>query len=142
MASVPRRPVLAVLRVAALVWLLLLAPLELATTLAALTSRPVVPAVLGLILVAARVATVATGLVLGRHLLQRHLAPRPLAMAWAVADLGTLALVLATRALPSNRLPGDAPWVWLTYAAAAALVLVVVLSDQTRTIEPRRSGRS
>lgn len=141
MASVPRRA-LVVLRVAALGWLLLLAPLELATTLATLASRPVMPAVPGLALVASRVAAVATGLVLGRHLFQRHPASRSLAMAWAAADLGTLAVVLATRALPTNRLPGDAPWVWLTYAAAAAVVLAVATWDHSRTSEPRRPGLS
>jgi hypothetical protein len=110
-------------RAAALAWLLIIAPLELATSLAALIARsPAAIGAFGLALVAARVLVVASGLMLGRHLAQRTPGLRPFAAGWAAADLGTLALAFTIDALPSNRVPGDAPLVWASYAAAALLV--------------------
>lgn len=112
-------------RLLAVVWLIVAAPLELASALASLLSGPSprVGVAAGL-LVAARVAVTAAGLMLGRRLLQRNTDARGLALAWAVADLGTLGIVLASGAWPSNRMPGDEPLAWLGYAVAAAVVLV------------------
>ena len=116
----------AVLRVVALAWLLVAAPLELATSLAGLVSRS--PVHLGLPahgLIASRVLVVALGLVLGRQIARRATGLRPFARRWAVADLGTLAIALASDAVPSSRAPGDALLVWGTYALAALLVVAV-----------------
>jgi hypothetical protein len=116
------------LRVAALGWLLVAAPLELASALAGLVSRP--SGELGVVayaLVGARVLVVALGLVLGRQIAQRTTGLRPFAWRWAAADLGTLALALASSALPSSRLPGESPVVWAAYAAAA--IVVVAATD-------------
>jgi len=114
-----------VLRVAALAWLLVIAPVELATTLTTLITGPrAVPgaAVAGLVL--CRVLVVTAGLMLGRRLLRPDEDTRVFARVWACADLGTLAMVLASDSLPTNRRPGDAPLVWLVYAAAALAVVV------------------
>ncbi len=111
-------------RIAAVAWLLVIAPIELATTLAGLLSGPADLAMAGIALILSRVLTTAGGLMLGRHLLQRGVGARPWALTWAAADLGTLGLVLASAQLPSNRAPGDAWIVWLAYAAAAAVVIV------------------
>ena len=114
----------AALRVAALVWLLVAAPLELATALARLVARP--SDQLGIVaygLVAARVLVVAVGLVLGRQIAQRKTGLRPFAWRWAAADLGTLTLALASTALPSSRMPGEWPVVWAAYAVAALVVV-------------------
>lgn len=116
------------MRVVALAWLLAGAPIELATALAGLLRPGAVPS-LGagaLVLIVSRILVVTTGLVLGRQLLQRQAGLRPLAWRWAAADLATLAIVLASARLPSNRAPGDAPLVWLAYATAAAFVIVAV----------------
>jgi hypothetical protein len=118
----------AALRVAALAWLLVAAPLELASALASLVSRS--SAELGVIacaLVVARVIVVALGLVLGRQIAQRATGLRPFAWRWAAADLGTLALALASTALPSSRMPGESPVVWAAYAIFA--VVVVAAAD-------------
>ena len=112
------------LRLAALAWLLVLAPLELATALARLVvDLAEAPGGLALTIVAARVLVVAAGLVLGRQMAQRAPATRSFARRWAVADLGTLAIALATSALPSSRMPGDAPVAWAAYALAALVVV-------------------
>jgi len=112
------------MRVIAIAWLCAAAPLELASALAALIGRPTSVGATGSVLILARVAVVAGGLVLGRGLLQRTPGLRRPAVLWAVADLGTLALVLATRVLPSNRAPGDGLIVWAAYAAAAVIVVL------------------
>jgi len=102
---------------------MVIAPIELATTLAGLLSRAgAFPGAIGIALVVMRVLVTATGLMVGRHLAQDKPA-RPLALAWAAADVGTLALVLTSAALPSNRAPGDGPVVWIAYAAAALVVV-------------------
>lgn len=121
----------------ALGWLLIVAPVELASTLAARLSGPM-PAIglAGAALILVRVLTVAAGLMLGRQLAQADADVRRLAMAWACADLGTLALVLTSTRLPSNRPPGDAPFVWALYALAA---LVVVLAARRRPERPPRA---
>lgn len=115
----------AVLRVAALAWLLAVAPIELATALAALVrADAALLGAAGFVMVGSRVLVVAAGLVLGRQLLHRQPDARALAWGWAAADLVTLGIVLASDRLPSNRAPGDAPLVWLAYAGAAALVMI------------------
>ena len=116
---------------------MVIAPIELATTLAGQLSRPdVFPGAMGTGLIAMRVLVTAIGLVVGRHLSQGNPAARTLALAWAVADVGTLALVLTSTALPSNRVPGDGPFVWLAYATAALVVVAasrwLPASDDTR----------
>ncbi len=112
------------LRFAAAAWLLVLAPLDLAVTLARLATRSAsTPAGLAVALIAARVFVSATGLVLGARIVQRTPGIRPVAYRWAVLDLVTLALALATTALPTSRVPGDAPFVWLVHAVAAVAVV-------------------
>ena len=94
-------------------WLMVLAPAELAATLARLIAAPAGELGLGAAtLIALRVLVTAGGLMLGRRLASGATGIRPAALAWAVADLGTLALVLTSGRLPSNRAPGDAPIVW------------------------------
>jgi hypothetical protein len=74
-------------------------------------------------LVLARVLVVALGLILGQRLAQRAGGLQAFAWRWAAADLGTLALVLATNALPTNRPPGAGRVVWVTYGALALAVV-------------------
>lgn len=114
------------MRGAALSWLFVLAPIEMATTLARLTSMgPTSIGTTGVALVVARALVVTAGVVLGRQLWQRESGARPLAVAWATGDLVTLAIVLASSALPTSRPPGAAPLVWLAYAAMAGMVVAV-----------------
>ena len=120
-----------------MVWLLVLAPIELATTMAGLISAPASP--LGLVaatLLAMRVLVTAGGLMLGRRIAAAAPDIRPVALLWAAADLGTLALVLASGTLPSNRMPGDAPIVWMVYAFAA----VVVITAASPSPQPGRKS--
>ena len=113
------------MRVAAVAWLMVIAPIELAATLAGqLTGPGAAPGAVGIALILARVMVTATGLMVGRHLARGNLVARTVAPAWAAADLGTLALVLTSATLPSNRAPGDGPIVWMAYAAAALVVVV------------------
>jgi hypothetical protein len=112
------------LRLVAIAWLLAAAPIELATALAGLVRAGATPVgAAGLALVGSRILVVAAGLVLGRQLLQHQPGTRSLAWGWAAADLATLAVVLASARLPSNRAPGDAPLVWVAYAIAAGIVI-------------------
>lgn len=114
------------MRGTALSWLFVLAPIELATTLARLMSTGSTSiGMIGGVLVVARVLVVTAGLVLGRQLWQREPGARLLAIAWAIGDLVTLAIVLASSALPTSRPPGAAPLVWLAYAAMAGIVVAV-----------------
>ena len=109
-------------------WLLIVAPLEVATELAALVSRPAFSlGAAAIALLAARALVVAAGLMVGRQIARRVEGTRPVACLWASADLVTLAVVLATSALPTNRPPSDAPLVWALYALAA--LVVVAASD-------------
>jgi hypothetical protein len=85
-------------------------------------------------LIALRVLVTAGGLVLGRRLVSGATGVRPAALGWAAADLGTLALVLTSGLLPSNRAPGDAPIVWAVYAMAA----LVVIAASSSTAPPGR----
>ncbi len=115
-------------RPVAAVWLIAIAPLELASSLAGLVSRPdAALGAAGIALVAGRILAASLGLILGRQLLVRAQHTRPLALSWAALDLVTLTLALATRLLPSSRMPGDAPVVWVVYAVAA---LAVVLASE------------
>jgi len=124
-------------RTAAVAWLLVLAPIELATALARLMSAPAhAPGIVAATLVALRVLVTAGGLMIGRQLAAGTPGVRPAAVAWAAADLGTLALVLASGSLPSNRMPGDAPIVWMVYAFAA----VVVITAASPSPQPGRKS--
>lgn len=112
-------------RLVALVWVCGVAPLELATTLTSLLAKPtgtIGAAGIGLVLV--RGLIVAVGLIVGRQLAQRATDARPLAVRWALGDLVTLALVMATDVLPSSRLPGSGPFVWAAYAGLDLLVVI------------------
>jgi hypothetical protein len=117
----------------ALAYLWLAAPLDLAVSLTGLVSGPAVIGPHGALLIAARIAVVAVGLVLGRRLAQGTAGTRPFALAWAAGDLGTLAAVLATRVLPSSRAPGDAPIVW-----AGSLVAALVVVGASAWTAPRQ----
>jgi hypothetical protein len=131
MGDLLRRSGRALVRVAAVAWLMVVAPIELATTLAGLVSRPdAPPGTAGTALIVMRVLVTAIGLMVGRHLVYGNPAARTLALPWAAADVGTLGIVLASAVLPSNRAPGDGPVVWAAYAAAA---LVVVAASRLST---------
>lgn len=120
-------------------WLVALAPLELATTLTRLMGRlgdGLGGAAIGL--VALRVIVVVVGILVGRHLWQWSAHVLRPALVWAVADLGTLALVLASGVLPGNRAPGDGPIAWLGYAGAALVVIVAAQMTQ----DAARAGRA
>lgn len=116
-------------RAVALTWLLAVAPFELASALATLASGPWTPLTpSGAAIIAIRVAVTAAGLVLGRAVLARRADVMAFAVAWAVADLASLAVVLATRLVPTNRAPGTGVTVWLVYLAAAAVVTMAAAS--------------
>lgn len=122
-----------VARSAAVAWLMAVAPIELATTLAGLLRGPLVaPGAVGIALIVMRILTTAGGLMLGRHLLHGGGGARRVAAVWAAADLGTLGLVLTSARLPSNRAPGDAWLVWLAYAAAAGVVIAAAQGPRAR----------
>lgn len=119
----------------------MIAPVELATTLTALLAGPgPPPGVAGSGLVLCRVLVAAAGLMLGQRLLRHDGETRGFARAWACADLGTLAIVLASGALPTTRRPGDAPLVWLVYAAAALVVVVASSARPSPNPATPRSG--
>jgi hypothetical protein len=125
MRDLPERRWRVVARIAAVAWLMLLAPAELATTLARLTSSATVPpGLVAAALVGVRVLVTAGGFMLGRQLASRTPGVRTAALAWAAADLGTLAVALASARLPTSRAPGDGPIVWGVYAFAALVVVV------------------
>jgi hypothetical protein len=132
LATVARRA----LWLLAVAYLCLAAPLDLAMSLTGLISGPTPVAPLGLLLITGRIVTVAIGLVLGRRLAQHAGGTRPFALAWAAADLGTLAAVLASGLLPSSRAPGDAALVW---AGSAVAALVVIADSVWSSREARRS---
>lgn len=106
-------------------WVCVVAPLELATALTGLVARPssgLDATAVALILL--RVLVVASGLIVGRQLSHPDASTGALALRWALADLVTLAILLATGLLPSNRWPGTAPLVWAGYAALDGLVVL------------------
>ena len=134
MGNLPGRAWRYGLRLAALLWLLVLAPIALATTLAGLVSGTQDPLGLtGLAHLGARVLVTALGMMLARRLAwgpgDGVTSATTTAVAWASADLGTLATVLASGFLPSNRAPGDAPLVWLAHAAAGVVVILAASRD-------------
>jgi hypothetical protein len=91
----------------ALVWLVGVAPFDLAATIARH-----LPRLLGeagpafLVLALARMATVALGVAVGVSLMRRAPATRTLANLWLVAEGLTLGLVWTSGTVPSNRPPG------------------------------------
>jgi len=131
MGDLFRRNVRTLARISACLWLLVLAPAELATTLARLISGPPShPGAVGAVLITSRVLVTAGGLMIGRQLATGADDVRRAALAWAAADLATLVLVLASARLPSNRVPGDAPLVWGVYAFAALVVIAASPTSQ------------
>jgi hypothetical protein len=132
-----RRRVRTLARVAACAWLLVLAPAELATTLARLISGPA--GQLGAVaaaLITLRLLVTAAGLMIGRRVAAGTDGMRRAALVWAAADLATLALVLASARLPSNRAPGDAALVWSVYALAALVVVAAAAPAPVPAGEP------
>lgn len=87
-------------------------------------------------LIVLRLLVTAAGLMIGRRVATGAGDVRRAALAWAAADLATLALVLASGRVPSSRAPGDAPIVWCVYAVAA-LVVVVAASDSSPAPQDR-----
>ena len=124
-----------VARLLAIVWLCAVAPLELASALSALIGSPARRSAVDVAVIAMRIAVVAGGLVLGRGIVQRADGLRRAALLWAAADLGTLALVLASRTLPSSRAPGDAIVVWGAYLVAATLVVLAAPGPSRRGLD-------
>ena len=121
------------MRLAAVLWLLVVSPLDLATGLARLLSRPGPLPPLAIALVLLRLLVAALGLVLGQRLVQRASGLLAFAWRWAAADLGTLAAVLATGALPTSRPPGTGPIVWVVYAGLALLVVAAARVSAARS---------
>lgn len=129
-------------RPVALVWGGLLAPFELASALSALLSRP--PAHLSwqaVALVGGRVVAAVLGLLVARQLLQRDPETGRLARRWVVLDLVTLALVLTTATLPSNRLPGTAWQSWTVYAMLDLSVLLAAQRLRDAAVGPMSDTR-
>lgn len=125
------------MKIGACAWLLVLAPAELATTLARLISGPPShPGAVGAVLITVRVLVTAGGLMIGRQIAAGTDGVRRAALAWAAADLATLALVLASARLPSNRVPGEGPLVWGVYAFAALVVIAATAPRRTPGREP------
>lgn len=110
---------------------MILGPLDLAATLARLVAAGGtmlgVPAIL---LILSRVLSVTVGIALGRRLAQRDEHLLALGGWWALADLATLAFVLATDHVPANLAPGLGPFIWLAHASAAFLVLSAARSPR------------
>ena len=114
-----------VVRLLGLAWLVAIAPAELAASLTSMLAGPSSPwrwADAGLVVL--RVAVTALGLRLGVRWFQDGALPLPTVVSWAVADLVTLTLVLATGRLAANRMPGSGPWILAVYGLGAAVVVV------------------
>jgi hypothetical protein len=115
------------LRIAALVWLLAIAPADLAVTTGRLLPRLTADPDLALAaVIAARGLAVALGMAIGLGIWRRQSASSGLAALWALLELGTLAIVLGSPIVPTNRLPGTAPLIAAAYVALVAVVLAAV----------------
>ncbi|MGI8673590.1 MAG: hypothetical protein ACR2LU_13405 [Luteitalea sp.] len=137
MADVLVRIGAGLVRGGALLWLLVLAPLDLSVILVRLLSAVTPWRLPAVALISGRVAAVALGMVLGRRLAARETGLGSVAVLWAAVDLATLALVLATDVVPTSRSPGWAPVVWATAAGLAALVVLAAWLSAAR---PASSG--
>lgn len=112
----------ALVRAAALAWLLGVQPLDLALTATRVAFRPIPLAWPALLALAVRVVAVGVGVAAGLGLLRRLPSARALGYAWVVLELSTLTLVWATDAWPSNRPPGGRWPVAVVYVLGAVLV--------------------
>ena len=107
----------------AMVWLVGVAPLDLAITTTRHLSRLFAGASPAfIVLVLARVVSVALGLAVGVALWQRAPAARGLAGVWLATEVVTLGLIWSTSVLPTNRPPGLLVPVICLYAAAGVTV--------------------
>jgi hypothetical protein len=115
------------LRIVALVWLLAIAPADLAVTTGRLLPRLTADPDLALAaVIAARGLAVALGMAIGLGIWRRQSASSGLAALWALLELGTLAIVLGSPIVPTNRLPGTVPLIATAYVALVAVVLAAV----------------
>lgn len=107
----------------ALVWLVCIAPLDLAITTTRHLSRLFAgesPAFIALVL--ARVVSVALGMAVGVALWQRAAAARQLTRVWLATEAVTLVCIWFTSIIPTNRPPGLLLPVIGLYVAAGATV--------------------
>ena len=107
----------------AIVWLMGVAPMDLAIT----TTRHLPRLFAGaspafIVLVLARVVSVAIGMAVGVALWQRAAPVRSLAGIWLVTEVLTLVFIWFTSVIPTNRPPGFLVPVVCLYAAAGATV--------------------
>lgn len=119
------------LRNLAIAWLVVLAPADMATTFVRLLPRLLGDAshVALVLLVAARLTTVAVGTVVGVALWRRDPAAQALSRIWVPAECLTLALVWSTTIVPTNRAPGTLLPLVVVYVGMAALVFNVARSS-------------
>lgn len=112
-----------VVRGIALAWLLVVGPLNLASTVSRLLPRLVdQPTVAILALTAARACAAALGVAVGLSMMRVAPGVRTLAAAWIGLEAATLALVWSTDVVPTNRPPGLLVPTIVVYATLAALV--------------------
>ncbi len=134
-----RRPLWALARAVALGWLLVVGPAELAVTIGRLLSRLVGDAeALLVLIVAARSFTVALGMAVGLALLRESSSAVFGARLWALLELATMALVLATTIVPSNLMPGTRLPISGVYASLVMVVLIVA----GRSARPGRADQA
>ena len=113
----------AAVRAIALAWLLVVEPLDLASTVSRLLPRLLDQPGPGLLaLTAARACVAALGVAVGLTILRSAPGTRSLATAWVVLEVVTLALVWTTNMIPTNRPPGLLAPTIAVYLALAGLV--------------------
>lgn len=112
-----------VVRGIALAWLLVVGPLNLASTVSRLLPRLLdQPTIAMLALTAARAGAAALGVAVGLSIVRAAPGVRGLAAAWMVLEVATLALVWLTDVIPTNRPPGLLVPTIVVYLTLATLV--------------------
>lgn len=112
-----------VVRGIALAWLLVVGPLNLASTVSRLLPRLIdQPTMAMLALTAARACAAALGVAVGLSIVRAAPGVRGLAAAWIVLEVATLALVWSTDVIPTNRPPGLLVPTIVVYLTLATLV--------------------
>lgn len=112
-----------VLRGIAVAWLLVVGPLNMASTVSRLLPRLLdQPAVALLALTAARACAAALGVAVGLSIVRAAPGVATLSAAWVALEVSTLALVWFTDVVPSNRPPGLLVPTIAFYLSLAALV--------------------
>jgi hypothetical protein len=110
-------------RTLALLWLLVVGPLDLAATVSRLLPRLVDQPAYGLLaLTAARACAAALGVAVGLSITREAPGTRSLGLAWLALELTTLLLVWTTEIVPTNRPPGFLLPTVVVYLTLAGLV--------------------